>query len=196
MRQVILLLLLFLLFFSSFSLGLTTLAQLESNEVYVYQLTISHDSQLEIYNYTFIINFVSNGIVNFTEIITNENNGSSTSATYVFPLSKIKYLPYNGTVFDGYNLTFVGYTVFNGKNATEYKGYFLLNNLSIPVTAYYINSMLNYLNGSLNGYTVTLSLVNQYAISPLQNYTGYIVLAIVIIFIVVGVVLLVKIGKI
>lgn len=186
-----------LLLFLLFSLpALVTVAQLEPREVYVYQLTISHGSQLEVYNYTFIINSVSNGVVNFTEIITDENNGSSTSATYVFPLSEVKYLPYNGTVFNGYNLTFVGYTEFDGKNATEYKGYFLVNNLSVPITAYYVNSMLNYLNGSLNGYTVTLSLVNQYSISPPQNYTGYIILVIVVVFIVVGVVLLIKIGKI
>ena len=170
---------------------------LTSGEVLVYELTVSHGNELITYNYTFVINSVNNGIVNFTMIVTNLDNGTTSSQTYIFPLTDLHYLPYNGTLVDS-SLKFVGYQEYKGENASVYAGYFLFNGLKIPVEAYYVNGFLKFMNGSYNGYQIEMSLVSQYVKTSVQYPSnGYIIIvAVVVLFIVIGVVLLIKIGKI
>ncbi|MBB5253496.1 hypothetical protein [Sulfurisphaera ohwakuensis] len=168
-----------------------------SNEVLIYQVEIIHENQISLYNYTFIINSLNNNFVNFTLIITNLNNGSVIlNNTYVYPILNLKVLPINGVVFNGENFTFSGYTEYHNQNATVYKGYFIINTTKIPSTAYFVNNILYFLNGSGDGYSVSISLSSEYTLSQSVNYGGYIILGIIVAFIVIGVVILIKIGKI
>jgi|GEM_PF-1165499 len=175
---------------------------LNSGDVLVYEVTITHGNQIYTYNYTFIINSIEKGIVNFTVIITSFNNGTSIIQNYLFPLSKLECLPYNGSMFNTMNLTFVGYEEFKGKNASVYSGYYQFSNLEIPIKAYYVNGILNYANGNYDNYSLQISLINEYNhlqetfIQGSLTESNYIILAIVIVFIVIGVLLLIKIGKI
>lgn len=170
---------------------------LTSNEVLIYQVVITHQNEVEIYNYTFIINSVQNNFVNFTLIITNENNGTVIlNQTYVYPVDNLKLLPVNGNVFNGINFTFSGYSKFNNQNASVYTGYFVFNNLRVPSTAYFVNNTLVYLNGSTNGYSISVSLNSKYNLISSSSYGGYIILGVIIAFIAIGVILLIKIGKI
>jgi hypothetical protein len=175
---------------------------LNSGDVLVYEVTITHGNQIYTYNYTFIVNSIEKGIVNFTVIITSFNNGTSIIQNYLFPLSKLECLPYNGSMFNTMNLTFVGYEEFKGKNASVYSGYYQFSNLEIPIKAYYVNGILNYANGNYDNYSLQISLINEYNhlqetfIQGSLTESNYIILAIVIVFIVIGVFLLIKIGKI
>ena len=175
---------------------------LNSGDVLVYEVTITHGNQIYTYNYTFIINSIEKGIVNFTVIITSFNNGTSIIQNYLFPLSKLECLPYNGSMFNTMNLTFVGYEEFKGENASVYSGYYQFSNLEIPIKAYYVNGILNYANGNYDNYSLQISLINEYNhlqetfIQGSLTESNYIILAIVIVFIVIGVLLLIKIGKI
>ncbi|MEJ2779811.1 hypothetical protein WIW89_02630 [Stygiolobus sp. CP850M] len=175
---------------------------LNSGDVLVYEVTITHGNQIYTYNYTFIVNSIEKGIVNFTVIITSFNNGTSIIQNYLFPLSKLECLPYNGSMFNTMNLTFVGYEEFKGKNASVYSGYYQFSNLEIPIKAYYVNGILNYANGNYDNYSLQISLINEYNhlqetfIQGSLTESNYIILAIVIVFIVIGVLLLIKIGKI
>ncbi|QGR20122.1 hypothetical protein [Stygiolobus azoricus] len=175
---------------------------LNTGDVLVYEVTITHGNQIYTYNYTFIINSINKDIVNFTVIIASFNNGTSITKNYIFPLSKLECLPYNGSMFNTMNLTFVGYEEFNGKNASVYSGYYHFSNLEIPIKAYYVNGILNYANGNYDNYSLQVSLINEY--NNLQETftqgslteSNYIILAIVVVFIIIGVLLLIKIGKI
>jgi hypothetical protein len=175
---------------------------LNSGDVLVYEVTITHGNQIYTYNYTFIVNSIEKGIVNFTVIITSFNNGTSIIQNYLFPLSKLECLPYNGSMFNTMNLTLVGYEEFKGKNASVYSGYYQFSNLEIPIKAYYVNGILNYANGNYDNYSLQISLINEYNhlqetfIQGSLTESNYIILAIVIVFIVIGVLLLIKIGKI
>jgi hypothetical protein len=175
---------------------------LNSGDVLVYEVTITHGNQIYTYNYTFIVNSIEKGIVNFTVIITSFNNGTSIIQNYLFPLSKLECLPYNGSMFNTMNLTFVGYEEFKGENASVYSGYYQFSNLEIPIKAYYVNGILNYANGNYDNYSLQISLINEYNhlqetfIQGSLTESNYIILAIVIVFIVIGVLLLIKIGKI
>ncbi|MEJ2777323.1 hypothetical protein [Stygiolobus sp. RP850M] len=175
---------------------------LNSGDVLVYEVTITHGNQIYTYNYTFIVNSIKKGIVNFTVIITSFNNGTSIIQNYLFPLSKLECLPYNGSMFNTMNLTFVGYEEFKGENASVYSGYYQFSNLEIPIKAYYANGILNYANGNYDNYSLQISLINEYNhlqetfIQGSLTESNYIILAIVIVFIVIGVLLLIKIGKI
>jgi len=175
---------------------------LNSGDVLVYEVTITHGNQIYTYNYTFIVNSIEKGIVNFTVIITSFNNGTSIIQNYLFPLSKLECLPYNGSMFNTMNLTFVGYEEFKGKNASVHSGYYQFSNLEIPIKAYYVNGILNYANGNYDNYSLQISLINEYNhlqetfIQGSLTESNYIILAIVIVFIVIGVLLLIKIGKI
>ncbi|MEJ2770808.1 MULTISPECIES: hypothetical protein [unclassified Stygiolobus] len=175
---------------------------LNSGDVLVYEVTITHGNQIYTYNYTFIINSIEKGIVNFTVIITSFNNGTSIIQNYLFPLSKLECLPYNGSMFNTMNLTLVGYEEFKGENASVYSGYYQFSNLEIPIKAYYVNGILNYANGNYDNYSLQISLINEYNhlqetfIQGSLTESNYIILAIVIVFIVIGVLLLIKIGKI
>lgn len=175
---------------------------LNSGDVLVYEVTITHGNQIYTYNYTFVVNSIKKGIVNFTVIITSFNNGTSTIQNYIFPLSKLECLPYNGSMFNTMNLTFVGYEEFEGKNASVYSGYYQFSNLEIPIKAYYVNGILNYANGNYNNYSLQISLISKYNylqetfIQGSLTESNYIILAIVVVFIVIGVLLLIKIGKI
>ncbi|BCU69297.1 hypothetical protein [Stygiolobus caldivivus] len=194
------LLIIFLLLLTVVAYTANAVITLSPGDVFIYELSVSHQDELFTYNYTFIINSVNRGTINFTMIVINLNNDTSASETYVFPTTDLKYLPYNGSLFNTENLTFYGYELFKGQNSSVYTGYFLFNGVKIPIKAYYVNGTLDYLNGSYNGYYVQLTLVAHYnqneQTQVSTTLTNYIVLAIVIIFIVVGVVLLVKIGKI
>jgi len=67
---------------------------LPANEVLVYQVVLTHQSEVTVFNYTFIINSIQNNFVNFTVIITNENNGSVLlNNTYVYPQNNLKNTP-------------------------------------------------------------------------------------------------------
>ena len=170
---------------------------LSPNEVLVYQVVLTHQSEVTVFNYTFVINSIQNNFVNFTVIITNENNGSVLlNNTYVYPLNDLKILPVNGVVFNGQNFTFTGFAKYNGQNASVYKGFFVINNLKIPSTAYFINGTLVYLNGSTQGYSLSVSLNQKYSLVSSSSYSAYIIIGIVIAMMVLGVVALIKIGKI
>ena len=81
---------------------------LSPGDVFIYELSVSHQDELFTYNYTFIINSVNREAINFTMIAINLNNDTSTSEIYVFPITDLKYLPYNGSLFNTDNLTFYG----------------------------------------------------------------------------------------
>jgi len=170
---------------------------LSPNEVLVYQVELFHQNEVAaLFNYTFVINSIQDNFVNFTVIITNEegNNGSVFN-TYVSPLNELKILPVNGTVFNGQNFTFTGFVKYKGQNASVYKGFFLINGLQIPSTAYFVNDTLVYLNGSTQGYYLSVSLNQKYSLVS-SSYSAYIIIGIVIAMMVLGVVALIKIGKI
>ena len=172
---------------------------LSAKEVLVYQVTLIHQNEPTIYNYTFIINSIQNNFVNFTVIITELEPNTSVllNSTYVYPLNDLKVLPVNGNVFNGQNFTFVGFTQYKGQNASVYKGYFVINNLKIPSTAYFINGTLVYLNGSIQGYTLSVSLYQKYSLVPSSSSNAaYIIIGIIVAMIVIGVIALIKIGKI
>ncbi|BFH72578.1 hypothetical protein SJAV_05220 [Sulfurisphaera javensis] len=170
---------------------------LTSNEVLVYQVVVTHGNEVNVYNYTFIINSIKNNFVNFTMIVTNENNGSViVNNTYVYPEDNLKVLPVNGIVFNGENFSFIGYSKYNGQNATMYKGYFVINSIKIPSTAFFVNNTLYYLNGSYDGYSVSVSLTSKYSLISSPGFGDYLIIGIIVAFIVIGVILLIKIGKI
>jgi len=166
---------------------------LSAKEVLVYQVTLTHQNEVTIYNYTFIINSIQNNFVNFTVIITELEPNTSVllNNTYVYPLNDLKILPVDGNVFNGQNFTFVGLTQYEGQN------YFIINNLKIPSKAYFINGTLVYLNGSIQGYSLSVSLNQEYSlVSSSNSYSAYIIIGVFVAMIVIGVVALIKIGKI
>lgn len=170
---------------------------LTMHEVVVYQVVFIHNNEVDTYNYTFVINSIQNSFVNFTLIITDENNGSIIlNNTYIYPEDNLRVLPVNGVVFNGENFTFIGFSEFKGENASVYKGYFIINDIKIPSTAYFINGTLHYLNGSINGYSVTVSLDSMYKMVSTASYSSYLVLGIIVAMLVIGVIALIKIGKI
>jgi hypothetical protein len=161
---------------------------------FFYTLTIQEGSQVQIYYYNFtVINATSSNIA--FRLSFSGSGTSQTTITETVPVSNPGPFPLNGSAFGVTNVTYVGKV----GNYTVYKGVFRYNGLSIPVTMYYNNQgILSNYSGLSNGVKVVAQLQASYTppTQPGPEPGGLLIVIVVLVALAIGVVTLVKIGKI
>ncbi len=160
-----------------------------------YSLTIQHGNSVELYYYNFTIVNVTSETVTFTLNVTYPN-GTSETVTLSAPLERPFPLPINGSAFCLYNTEYMG----TEGNTTIYHGLFKMGNVSVPVTAYYLNGVLSNYTGSMGDTRVTATLLAWYVPSakpgPISDLGGWLIVAIVVGVIAISAIALIRIGKI
>ena len=162
---------------------------------FFYVLTVQHGSTVQIYYYNFTVVGVNQGTFVFNVTVTYPN-GTSQALSYSVPLNKPYPFPFNGTAFYLTNMTYVE----SKGNVSVYRGTFKLNGVSVPVTAYYSNGLLSNYSGTLVNVRVVAVLESSY-VPPtsgglVTDLGAWLIVVILLGAIVIGVIVLARIGKI
>ncbi|AWR93490.1 hypothetical protein [Acidianus brierleyi] len=175
---------------------LLTLAQ--PSHSLLYQVTINVNNTLYTYDYNFSILYQNTTNIVFNLTITGNNFYQL--KTYTVNTTNPYPLPINYNAFNTSKISFIKNTIINGKSAEIYSGYFdALGKYTIPVTIYFINGTLYSLNGTKNNINVVITQEQQpiTTIPPIsQDLETYFPLILFGIILVVGVIILIKVGKI
>ncbi|MGC9105270.1 MAG: hypothetical protein ACP5HQ_02445 [Thermoprotei archaeon] len=161
---------------------------------FFYTLTIQEGSQVQIYYYNFTVVNVTSASLAFRLSLSGPGT-TQTTITETVPVSNPGLFPLNGSAFGVTNVTYVAKV----GNYSVYEGVFRYNGLTIPVTMYYNQQgiLYNY-SGSSNGVKVIAQLQASYTppTQPGPEPGGLFIVIVVLIALAIGVVTLVKIGKI
>jgi hypothetical protein len=174
---------------------LLTLAQ--PSHSLLYQVTINVNNTLYTFNYNFTI--LSQNSTNIIFNLTITGNNFYQSKTYEVNATNPYPLPINYNVFNTSNISFVKNIIINGKSAKLYSGDFnALGKYSVPVTIYFINGTLYSLNGTKNDISIVITEEQQTITTPpvsqaLETYFPLILFGIIL---VIGIIILIKVGKI
>ena len=176
-------------------LALAVALSLVPGSWFFYALTVQHGSAVQIYYYNFTVVSVSQEGIVFNLTITYPN-GTSQALSYSVPLERPYPFPYNGTAFYLTNMTYEG----SKGDVSVYHGTFRLDGYSVPVTAYYSNGLLSNYSGTLDNVRVVAVLESSY-VPPtsgglVTDLGAWLIVIVLLGAIVIGVIVLAKIGKI
>lgn len=176
-------------------LALAVAMSLVPGSWFFYALTVQQGSAVQIYYYNFTVVSVNQERLVFNLTITYPN-GTSQTSSYSAPLSKPYPFPFNGTAFYLTNMTYEGIK----DNVSIYHGTFRLDGYSVPVTAYYFNGLLSNYSGTLGNVRVVAVLESSY-VPPtsgglVTDLGAWLIVIILLGAIVIGVIVLARIGKI
>ncbi|MCY0849342.1 hypothetical protein [Sulfuracidifex metallicus] len=162
-----------------------------SPSTYLYTVNIADGQSLTAYSYNYTV--TSSTFTSYILTISLPNGTQIYSKSLIdgsscFP----NFIPFSG---HNVSIRYVGQVEIEGNQYKEFKGTTEIYNQTIPISAYFLNGVLFKLNGTYNHMTLNMVNVEPPQSTP-SNTLEYIPIIVVFAVIIIGIAVMIKLGKI